>query len=68
MQGLAKGTKGFMESLVWDRRDFNGPIPDLSTLPKGEISQVPQPKFILMRSKGKLIPIRYFAVEIDKNN
>ena len=68
VKGLAKGTKGVMESLVWDRRDFNGPIPDLSTLPKGEISQIPQPKFILIRSKGKLIPIRYFAAEMDKKN
>ena len=68
VKGLAKGTRGVMESLVWDPKDFNVPVPDLSTLPSGEISQIPQPKYILIRSKGKLIPIRYFAAEIDKNN
>ena len=68
MQGLAKGTKGVLESLVWDPKDFNGPVPDLSTLPKGEISQVPQPSYILIRSKGRLIPIKYFAAQLDKKN
>ena len=58
VQGLAKGTKGVLESLGWDPKDFNGPLPDLSTLPKGQISQVPQPAYILIRSKGRLIPIK----------
>ena len=69
VQGIAKGTKGVLESLVWDPKDFNGPVPDLNTLPKGEITQVPQPAYILIRSdKGQLIPIKYFAAELDKNN
>ena len=68
VQGLAKGTKGVLESLVWDTEDFHGLVPDLSTLPRGKISQVPQPKYILIRSKGRLIPIKYFASQIDKNN
>ena len=68
VQGLAKGTKGVLESLVWDPKDFNGPVPDLSTLPKGEISQVPQPSYILIRSKGRLIPIKYCAAQLDKRN
>ena len=68
VQGLAKGTKGVLESLVWDSKDFHGPVPDFSILPRSEISQVPQPKYILIRSKGRLIPIKYFAAQIDKNN
>ena len=68
VQGLAKGTKGVLESLVWDPKDFNGPVPDLSALPKGEISQVPQPSYILIRSKGRLIPIKYCAAQLDKRN
>ena len=68
VKGLAKGTKGVLESLVWDPKDCNGTFPDLSNLPRGEISQVPQPKYIIIRSKGKLIPIKYVASEIDKNN
>ena len=67
VKGLAKGTKGVLESLVWDPKDCNGTFPDLSNLPRGEISQVPQPKYIIIRSKGKLIPIKYVASEIDKN-
>ena len=68
VQGIAKGTKGVLESLVWDPKDFNGPVPDLNTLPKCEITHVPQPAYILIRCKGRLIPVKYFAAELDKNN
>ena len=44
------------------------PVPDLSALPRVEISQVPQPTYIIIRAKGKLIPIKYRAAQIDKNN
>ena len=64
--GLAKGTEGVMETLVWNPKDFNGPVPDLSSLPKGELSQVPQPSYIIIRSKGRLIPIKYCAAQKDK--
>ena len=37
VQKLAKGTKGIFESLVWDPKDCNGQVADLSTLPRGEI-------------------------------
>ena len=57
-----------MEGLVWDPKDFNGPVPDLSTLPRGEISQVPQPSYIIIRSRGRLIPIKYCAAQLDKRN
>ena len=68
VQGLAKGTKGVLESLVWDPSELDGHIPDLSTLPRGEISHVPQPKYILIHAKGKLIPVRFSNSQLDKNN
>ena len=68
VQGLAKGTKGVLESLVWDPSELSGHVPDLSNLPRGEISHVPQPKFIIIRVKGKLIPVKYCNAQLDKNN
>ena len=53
--GYAKGTKGIMESVVWDPDD--GEVPDMESLPRGVITTVKQPKFLLVRVKGKLIPI-----------
>ena len=34
--GYAKGTKGILESVVWDPED--GEVPDLKSLPRGVIS------------------------------
>ena len=53
--GFAKGTKGILESAVWDPKD--GEVPDLESLPRGVITTVKQPRFLLVRVKGKLIPI-----------
>ena len=40
VQGLAKGITGVfqLQSLIWDPKDFSGPVPDLDTLVRGEIS------------------------------
>ena len=53
--GYAKGTRGILESVVWDPED--GEVPDLGSLPRGVITTVKQPRFLLVRVKGKLIPI-----------
>ena len=53
--GYAKGTRGILESVVWDPED--GEVPDLGSLPRGVITTVKQPRFLLIRIKGKLIPI-----------
>ena len=53
--GYAKGTQGIFESVVWDPNE--GEVPDLNSLPPGVLTTVMQPKFILVRVKGKLIPI-----------
>ena len=53
--GYAKGTQGIFESVVWDPNE--GEVPDINSLPRGVLTTVMQPKFILVRVKGKLIPI-----------
>ena len=53
---------------MWDPKELNGPVPDLSTLPRGKVSHVPQPKYIIIRAKGKLIPIVYCNAQLDKEN
>ena len=53
--GYAKGTKGILESVVWDPED--GEVPDMESLPRGVVTTVKQPRFLLVRVKGKLIPI-----------
>ena len=53
--GYAKGTKGILESVVWDPED--GEVPHMESLPRGVITTVMQPRFILVRVKGELIPI-----------
>ena len=68
MRGLAKGTKGVMESLVWDPKELNGNLPDLSTFPRSEITHVPQPKYIVIRAKGMLLPVRHINAQLDQNN
>ena len=65
-QQLAKATKGVMVSLAWDPKDCEGPLPDLNALPKGEISLVAQPKYIIIRVEGKLIPIKYQKTTLAK--
>ena len=65
-QKLAKGTKGILESLVWDPNDCKGRIPDLSVLPRGEISRVPQPRYIIISIEGRLIPIEYKNAQLEK--
>ena len=53
--GYAKGTQGTYESVVWDPRD--GEVPDMNSLQPGVITNVMQPRFIIVRVKGKLLPI-----------
>ena len=65
-QKLAKGTKGIFESLVWDPKDCKGQIPDLNSLPRGEISHVPQPRFVIINVDGRLIPIQYRNAKLEK--
>ena len=65
-QQLAKATKGVMVSLAWDPKDCEGPLPDLNALPKGEICLVAQPKYIIIRVEGKLIPIKYQKATLAK--
>ena len=55
--GYAKGTQGVLDSVIWDPDD--GEVPMIERLPKGEVTTVRQPKFILVRVKEKLIPIGY---------
>ena len=56
------------ESFIWDPTD--GEVPDLHSLPPGVITTVMQPKFILVRVKGKLILIGTCngRIEIRRNN
>ena len=44
-----------MDSVVWDPRD--GEVPDMNSLQPGIITNVMQPRFVIVRVKGKLIPI-----------
>ena len=53
--GYAKGTKGILESVIWDPED--GEVPDIESLPRGVITTVKQPRYLLVRVKEKLIPI-----------
>ena len=53
--GYAKGTQGILESVVWDSED--GEVPDIETLPRGVVTTVMQPRYLLVRVKGELIPI-----------
>ena len=55
--GYAKGTQGELDSVVWDPDD--GDVIDIQSLPPGVVSTVPQPKFILVRVKNKVIPIGF---------
>ena len=55
--GLAKGTEGVLESLVWDSVD--GVVPDLSRMPPGVVTTVRQPRFILVKVDDSVIPIGY---------
>ena len=53
--GYAKRTNGILESAVGDPED--GEVPDIESLPRGVITTVKQPRYLLVRVKGKLIPI-----------
>ena len=53
--GIAKGTKGVMEGLVWEEGEKDAP--DIYKLPKGQVTRVPQPAFILVRVGEKIIPV-----------
>ena len=45
-----------MVGLVWDKDEENAP--SISDLPRGEVSTVPQPAYILVEVNKKLIPVR----------
>ena len=38
------------------------------TLPRGEISNISHPKYIIIRANDKLIPVKYWNVQDEKNN
>ena len=73
-KGLAKGTKGTLEGLVWSATDCKGAFPNIDTLERGKVHVVPQPTFILVRFKNKhidrIVPIKYTnaKLELDVNN
>ena len=47
--GYAKGTKGILESVVWDPED--GKVSDMESLPRSIITTVKQPRVLLVRVK-----------------
>ena len=53
---------------MWDPRDLYRHIPDLSTLLRGEISNVSHPKYIIIRANDKLITVKYWNPQLYKNN
>ena len=55
--GYAKGTQGILEGLVWDEKD--GDVPDMSKMLPGKITDVRQPRFVIMNVNDVLIPIGY---------
>ena len=57
VQKLAKGTKEILESLVWEPKDCNAQVHELSTLLWGKLSHVPQPRYIIIRVEGRLLPV-----------
>ena len=61
--GYAKGTQGILESAIWDPKD--GEVPDLKSLPRGVVTTVRQPAFLLVRVKGNLIPIGTYNGKIE---
>ena len=68
-KGLAKGTKGILEGLVWSRKDCKGSVPNVDTLERGKIHSVPQPTYILVRIKNKhidsIVPIKYTNAKLE---
>ena len=62
-KGLAKGSKGILEGLAWSPEDCKGSVPNLDRLQRGKVHVVPQPTFLLVRFKNKLmdriVPIKY---------
>ena len=55
--GYAKGTQGILEGLVWDEKE--GDIPDMSKMLPGQITEVRQPRFVLIKVNDRVIPIGY---------
>ena len=51
---IAKGTKGVYSGIIWDEKDH---VPDISSLPKGKITAVPQPIYILVTVGDTIIPV-----------
>ena len=49
--GIAKGTTGVMNGIVWDDNQMD--ITDISDLPRGVVTEVPQPKYILVNVHDK---------------
>ena len=68
LKGLGKGTKGTLESLVWDPIDYGGSVPDLNTLPRGEITLVKQPTYILIRVNDSIIPVLYCNIDMENRS
>ena len=68
-KGLAKGTKGILEGLVWSRKDCKGAVPNMDMLERGKIHLVPQPPYILVRIKNKhidsILPIKYINAKLE---
>ena len=59
---LAKGTKGVYTGIVWDEKEH---VPDISSLPKGKITVVPQPIYILITVGDTIVPIGLRNEHID---
>ena len=53
--GFAKGTKGVMRGITWSSKDT--PKIDLTKLPPGVVTKVPQPEYIIVEVNKTLIPI-----------
>ena len=52
--GIAKGKKGIMRSITWSKKDSKI---DISKLPPGVVTKVPQPEYIIVEVDKTLIPI-----------
>ena len=59
---LAKGTKGVYSGIIWDKKEK---VPDISSLPRGKITAVPQPLYILVTVGDTIVPIGLRNEELD---
>ena len=60
---LSKGARGIVQSFVWD--DEGDEVPRFGDLPRGAVTFVPQPKYIVVSIKGRTIPISTSVFTIE---